>query len=477
MQYLLNASAIWLISLAAFDVFLRRESYHGYNRFYLLCTFALGLMLPAVTSQSYEYLQPVLQRPVENIISIREGVAAATTEKTIDSIEWIYIIYYAGVCVALLLLVIDVIKLITYYNKGQKWKEGGWTIVATGSEHAPFSIMKLLFVASREQYSDAEWHMLCKHELQHAAKWHLADVVLMQVAKAVLWFHPLVYVYNTRLLMVHEYQADNESAESPAVYGQFLVEQAMLGTAPVIAHSFNRSPIKKRIVMLTRRSGKAARARMLAFIPVLVVSILCFSQNGFSQKFERNGNTVTFRGNKFEMKEPQEDSIELEDPATGQRFWRVVRTDSYPIKMNGKKVFNTDEAASAPAYVGPDGHLWNHVMKQAKNNLMQMGEGEYVLNANHFIVDEHGNIVYYNYFDIGKMDGKKMRTDMLSKDQQQRISEAISRILVNIKGLRPAIFNGKPVICEIYDKNFWNHFKIEGKKMYIQDGDGKWTAI
>jgi hypothetical protein len=42
LQYLLNATAIWLISLVLFDLFLRRESYHGYNRFYLLFTTLVG---------------------------------------------------------------------------------------------------------------------------------------------------------------------------------------------------------------------------------------------------------------------------------------------------------------------------------------------------------------------------------------------------------------------------------------------------
>ena len=66
LQYLLNATAIWLISLVRFDIFLRRESYHGYNRFYLLLTFLLGALLPLWQWQDDGAIyNAALQRPVE----------------------------------------------------------------------------------------------------------------------------------------------------------------------------------------------------------------------------------------------------------------------------------------------------------------------------------------------------------------------------------------------------------------------------
>ncbi len=45
-QYLLETSAVWLVSLAVFDFFLQKENYHGYNRFYLLFTLLLGVARP-----------------------------------------------------------------------------------------------------------------------------------------------------------------------------------------------------------------------------------------------------------------------------------------------------------------------------------------------------------------------------------------------------------------------------------------------
>jgi len=122
------------------------------------------------------------------------------------------------------------------------------------------------------------------HERRHYTLLHFADLLLMQLAKIVFWFHPLAYAYNKHLLLVHEFQADKVSAQEPQQYGQFLVEQALLQTAPVLSHSFNRSPIKKRIVMLTRKSTAAARTKMLVFIPLAMVCFIFFAKDSFSQK-------------------------------------------------------------------------------------------------------------------------------------------------------------------------------------------------
>jgi hypothetical protein len=286
LQYLLNASAIWLISLVLFDLFLRRESYHNYNRFYLLFTFLLGALFPLVQWQgNSKPLPATLQKPVDEVIIVKQNVIAATTHaSTFDWQQWLFIIYITSAAIAVVLLLIETAKLITLYRSGKRSKQDTWTIIETGKDHAPFSFMNALFICSRQQYNNDEWNMILIHEKRHTALFHFTDLLLMQLAHIVFWFHPLVYVYNKRLLLVHEYQADKASGKQPQVYGKFLVEQALLQAAPTISHSFNRSPIKKRILMLTYRSSAASRLKMIVFIPLIAVSLLCFTKNSLSQK-------------------------------------------------------------------------------------------------------------------------------------------------------------------------------------------------
>ncbi len=295
LQYLINATAIWLMSLVLFEIFLRKESFHNYNRFYLLFTFLLGALLPLWQWQDFSRVYTkTLEKPLEQVITAKQNIIVATTLTTsaINWQQWLMVIYMAGILVTFTLLIIDILKMVKLYRKGSKSTQGDWTMVETGKEHAPFSFRHLLFIASRNQYSDAEWEMILVHEKRHTSLLHIIDLFLMQVSRIIFWFHPLVYIYNKRLLLVHEYQADNAAAQQPKVYGTFLVQQALLLTSPIIAHSFNRSPIKNRIVMLTRRSSNTAKIKMIVFIPLLLVCILCFTKNIYSKDPKKGSANV-----------------------------------------------------------------------------------------------------------------------------------------------------------------------------------------
>src|ERR1035438_204833 len=157
LQYLINTTAIWLMSLVLFDVFLRRESYHNYNRFYLLFTFVLGAALPLWqwqdTGRPYT---GTFQKPIEQVVTAKQTIVTATTPTatTINWQQWLMLIYMAGVLGALCLLAIDIIKLLSYYRDGKKSDQDGWTVIETYKDHAPFSFRNILFVSSRKQYSD-----------------------------------------------------------------------------------------------------------------------------------------------------------------------------------------------------------------------------------------------------------------------------------------------------------------------------------
>jgi hypothetical protein len=268
LQYLLNITAIWLISLLLFDLFLRRESYHGYNRFYLVFTFLLGLLLPLWQFNSSK-----------TIVTLDEVMSGNPW------LKWLAIIYLAGAAVAFSLLIIDIIKLVAFYRTGNRSKQDGWTIVETGREHPPFSYLDVLFISGRVQYSNDEWEMILTHEQRHSVLLHLIDMLMMQLSRIVFWFHPLVYIYHARLLLVQEYQADEASSKQPAAYGKFLVEQAVLKAAPAFSHSFNRSPIKNRILMLTRNAKQRTglgNLKLLIIVPLTLVCVAFFSKNSYS---------------------------------------------------------------------------------------------------------------------------------------------------------------------------------------------------
>ena len=535
LQYLINTTAIWLISLLLFDVFLRRESYHNYTRFYLLFTFLLGVLLPLVQWQdSGRSYSGTFQKPVEQVIIAKQSIvsAGAPVSTTIHWQQLLWIGYLAGAIVAFILLVADILKLNNYNRKGIKSFYDGWHIIATGKNHAPFSFRNNLYISNRNLYNNEEWNMVLLHEKRHTSLFHFIDLILLQSARIIFWFHPLVYIYNKRLLLVHEYQADNAAARQPKIYGSFLIEQAMLRPAPSLSHSFNRSPIKNRIVMLTRKSTAASKTKMLVFLPLAMVCFICFSKNGFSQRFVRNGNKVTYRGNTFTLTEVMHDTVEVVDPVTGITTKKVITKDPTVIAMNGKSL--GDNITDQAKFTGSDKDLRQYLLRNMREELGQLKDGYYKLDISDIIIDQNGKIVYFDYQDmkrgkaleevkphstpsgptiinasdpiihvtINASPGQPVKTpcgdslkkpvtyalqrntdpayfEEVSKENQEAIFNKVCRLLEAAPGFTPAKANGKNVICQ-YESSiiWWNNFKIKDHKIYdIDEKTMEWKEL
>ncbi len=446
-QYILNATAIWLLSLVFFDVLLRKENYHAYNRGYLLFTFLMGALLPLVQWQAESANPTALQQPFERVVNVKQTiVTAATPENTLGWEQWLTIIYVLGVLVTVCLLAADIFKLVLFSRKGNKYADGDWTVIETGREHAPFSFRSTLYVGSKAQYNDEEWNMILTHELQHKKLLHLVDLLLIHAARIVFWFHPLVYVYNKRLLLVHEYQADNAATTQPQIYGRFLIEQAVLHASPSIVHSFNRSPIKNRIIMLTHNSSTSSRIKMLVLLPVFLVAISCFSKNSnlSAQSFVKKGNTVTYKGNTFTLSGPgKRDTMFVVDPVTGEELMQERITDPVPIAMNGKKIYNTDEVTSIPQRYAKDQSVEEYIL--SKLSFDAFPDGIYRVSLSNIILDDKGKVVFYVYSGLTSKDLKDheltLPAGLLTKTEKD-----LHAAIGTAPKMKPASLNGKNVI-------------------------------
>jgi bla regulator protein blaR1 len=448
LQYLLNTTAIWLSSLLLFDVFLRRESYHSYNRFYLLFTFLLGILLPMWGWQENSAVtHAMLGYPVERLITAKGSIVTAGTPATGISLQnRLPLLYLAGMIVALCLFMTEIARLAKFYRSGTRSVQDGWTVIETNKDNAPFSFLNTLFINSKAQYSIEEWGMLLDHERRHSALFHLGDLLLMQLSHIIFWFHPLVYMYSKRLLLVHEYQADHASARQPQAYGKFLIEQAVLQSAPRLTHSFNRSPIKKRIIMLTRRSSALAKSKMFIFIPLAMVCIICFSKNSFSKRNERNGNIVQYRGNTFEYSAKQRfDTVLLTDPVTGQQSGKVVKHDPIPEKMNGNRIYLPSELSSQPQSYAQNGSIPDYLFKNLSKYLDKLPDGTYRLDINNIVIDPNGKIVYFEGIGLCRT------TDTRALGMKELIAQKTDDILNNAPALKPGKANGHsvPVLSDI----------------------------
>ena len=182
-QQLFNTTAIWLSCLLAYDLFLRTETYHRYNRIYLLAALLSGVFLPAVNWQPAAVAHSIpLSISVQQVASVRESVeqVVVPVKPVWDLAFFLYLIYGAGVLCNLLFIAREITVLVHLYRTGKRSREGQWTVVETHKSHGPFSIFNCLFVERRSRYDAYEWNILLRHEAQHLLKRHIVDVILIQ---------------------------------------------------------------------------------------------------------------------------------------------------------------------------------------------------------------------------------------------------------------------------------------------------------
>lgn len=465
-QQLLNTTAIWLLCLLAYDIFLGKETYHRYNRLYLLASLLLGAILPAINWQpdsmvySVVYDTPI-QATVQQVASVKQSIETTVLPEApeLNTSLIILFIYLIGCVFSLALIAREIVMLVRFYAKGTKRKEGKWTVVETNKPHGPFSIFNCIFVSNKRMYDEKEWNILLSHEGEHIDRNHFIDIVIIQLSKVVFWFHPLVYLFQSRILMIHEYQADAVGADEPSEYGTFLIEQAMLQTTPSITHSFNRSPIKKRILMLTRRSSKAKMLKALVAIPVAFCCIFCFTNNAYSNKKGKgDGNTLNFKGNTIEFEGKHHGTMLIKnDNANANKEGGTIVINGQgndlaadetievsfsvpPIRVNGDTIYSAGDVSEEPKFLGKDKTLTHYLFNSVKNELGRLADGEYFIHISYPVVDRKGTLVYYG------MDGVTLggpgKIDAAAKST---IDKKLNEALENAPKYQPAKVNGKPV--------------------------------
>lgn len=189
---------------------------------------------------------------------------------------------------------------------------------------------------------------------------------------------------------------------------------------------------------------------MLLAIPVMAIALLCCSKNNVTSKNARivNGNTVTYKGNTFEMDAPPEQTFSMIDPKTGKLDTFTFNSIPAPIKMNGQKIFS-DKVDKAPVLKSGDNNsLIYAVIVKNKDLLEKLDDGVYRISVNNTVVGENGAILYYDWEGITNLkwdETKKTYVPVHPQNVKKEFEANIEQFVDNIQ-FAPAMKDGKPVV-------------------------------
>ncbi|MGE5458239.1 MAG: M56 family metallopeptidase [Methanococcaceae archaeon] len=273
--YLMHSFVSLTLLYAFYVLFLKKETWHQWNRFYLLLAWITSMVMPFVKLNFSEtgigkefsvYLNPVLVN----------GKHAAETLHGTDFYLIFFNVYFA-VCILLLLrLLMRFIQIYWLYIVNESGKLNGYTTILLEHGYSPFSFFKIIFLP-KDKLTDPAIDKLLAHEEVHIRNYHSVDMLLFELLIIVQWFNPAAWLCKKEIEAQHEFAADSSLISAGldnTEYRNILFAFTFRLSGNSITNNFN-SLLKRRFEMLVRkRSAKTAKFKFLLSIPLVAVIVI-----------------------------------------------------------------------------------------------------------------------------------------------------------------------------------------------------------
>ncbi|ARV06462.1 BlaR1 peptidase M56 [Polaribacter sp. SA4-10] len=269
-NYILQVILFQMFFLAIYDLFLSKESFFTKNRWYLISTPILSFILPFIKIPTFQKAVPE-----EFIIYLPEIVLSP--EKVIQetnlyqSINYAAILFWLGVGLFFMLFLIKLYKIATLIRKYEVVKKADHTLVIIPNHTKAFSFFNFIFLGKEIPISQQA--QIIEHELVHSKQKHSLDLLFFEFLKIMMWFNPMIFMYQKRIALLHEYISDEVAAKSETkeIYiNNLLSNFFQVENIAFVNQFYKQTFIKKRIIMMKKtQSKKMNQLKYLVLIPVL----------------------------------------------------------------------------------------------------------------------------------------------------------------------------------------------------------------
>jgi len=274
LYYILQIIVCQVLFLLVYDLFLKNETFFNYNRVYLLITALLSFVLPFVKIDSLKALAPenftinlheiINQSPTVN----KEFTTQLSNQQSVSI--WSYILIL-GIVVMTIIFSYKLIKIINLKLKNPSYRLDNILVIKVLKSSTAFSFFNMVFIG--EKISEQQQDTILKHELVHVKQYHTIDLLVFEIMQILLWFNPLVYMYQNRIKTLHEYIADETAInqnDKQSYYRELLNQVFETNSVSFTNSFFNKSLIKKRIIMLQKsKSKKVSMLKYALLIPMV----------------------------------------------------------------------------------------------------------------------------------------------------------------------------------------------------------------
>lgn len=276
-HYIIQTLAFQALFLLVYDLFLKKETFFNWNRAYLLITAVLSFALPFIKIEAIQ--QSVGQDFAVQLPAVFIGdspVVNQTLATTESWFSWSYV-WALGATVALFFFAKKLNKILRLKRQGDATRFKEFTLIKILNSVAAFTFFKTIFLGAN--LSEDQRQIVLQHERVHVKQWHTMDLLLFEFLRIVCWFNPLVYIYQKRLRVLHEFIADRQVAAQKgksAYYQELLSQVFQTNDVSFVNTFFNHSLIKKRILMLQKSKSRSTKLIKFAMVLPLLAAMVFY---------------------------------------------------------------------------------------------------------------------------------------------------------------------------------------------------------
>ena len=270
-----------VVFYAIYWLFLRKETFHQVNRFYLIGSSIISVLLPFADLSSVKTW--ALAGQIQSLIyeyDLPELVVSQNTEHKLNWVLIISILYLTIVAFLFLKLAFGVAR--------------AYAIIQSPSfnESNAFSFFGIIKIDKKLPH----FRTIRAHERVHTLQLHFLDLFFFELLTMVFWCNPVVYLYRATIKNLHEFLADEEASRTlPTVadYATLLLsKQFKIAPEHLFVQQFHKkSTLKVRIQMLLKGKSnnwailKYGVVAPILFMAVMVSSVSC-SDNSVNEPVE-----------------------------------------------------------------------------------------------------------------------------------------------------------------------------------------------
>lgn len=277
-DFIIKSSVSLIVFLGFYHLLLEKEKMHFFNRFYLLGSVIISLLIPFLNFEIIQEVPVTVSKAIFVEGMVPNQVTFVEEEASVLSLI-LWILYGLITFTLFIRFGKNILKLTSKARLNPTVKYKSAKLVLVDEKIIPYTFLNFVFI----NYDDYNYQNiedeLYTHELVHVTQKHTLDILFIEIFKIIFWFNLLFYFYKKAIQLNHEFLADEgviKSCDDVPFYQNLLLQKNSINHV-FLTSNLNYLITKKRLIMMTKNtSKKLALLKKITILPMLIGLIYFF---------------------------------------------------------------------------------------------------------------------------------------------------------------------------------------------------------